>query len=147
MIAVPMTWNCSELTEADRQKAISENINMCGVLDAPGAIQTKGSSNFGCGTTYIYVDRWFDQIRVSYSLYSSEGIMIGRSLNVYWEGWSNGSNYDFGGVNSDSYSNTVTGANLPGYQVSESAYMSGTVAILGRTITCGVWVEDNPGTI
>lgn len=58
VIQIPMEWDCSTFTEADRQKAVAENIDICGALgDQESGISARVTNPGNCGTASMYVDK------------------------------------------------------------------------------------------
>lgn len=129
-----MEIDCSTFSEADRQKAIAENLNICGSLGATA----RGVVNADCGTSTFYVDRSSTgKLRISYGLFSSKGTIVTRSLTSTWGPALVGDNYDFGAVGRDTYSNTFEKGNLP--RPSQiGGTLRGTVTIAGWTFSCNI---------
>lgn len=153
VITGTMTIDCSTFTEADRERAIRENKNLCGALDATGQggfklsaasdpISARGSTVSDCGVASIYVDRWSgNQLRISYGLHSTQGVIITRSVTATWGPVPTGSNFDFGAVGQTSYSNSLIRAGLPS-NAKAGATLRGTVSTAGWGFVCWVVADD-----
>ena len=115
VIVSPMTIDCDTFSEADRVRAVEENLNLCGALsDDPGASAARGQTTGDCGTSSIYVDRNSGgRLRISYGMHSTKGVIVTRSLTATWGPFDTGSNYDFGAVGQESYTNSLTRASVP----------------------------------
>lgn len=154
VITGTMTIDCSTFTEADRARAIRENKNLCGALDATaqggfkqgaasGPISPQGSNVNDCGVASIYVDRWSgNKLRISYGLHSTQGAIITRSVTATWGPVPTGSNFDFGAVGQASYSNSLIKTGLPSSNAKAGATLRGTVSMTGWGFVCWVVADD-----
>ncbi|WP_156458818.1 hypothetical protein [Microbacterium sp. Leaf179] len=140
--SVSMQWNCDELTDADRQKALDEDVRMCGLNEPEGAISTRAANTNNCGTAYIYTGQAGGRARVDYSLHSTAGIITGRGLDVWWGPTSGGSKYDFGGFWGTGFYGNQTDIGYAMKGKPFGATMSGWVSIAGWTLTCNVYVNE-----
>ncbi|WP_460802251.1 hypothetical protein [Microbacterium sp. GXF6406] len=142
VITQPMTIDCSTFSEADRERAIKENLNLCGALGDPAGMATLGQTVSDCGVSSIYVDRNSGgRLRISYGMHSTVGAIVTRSVDVTWGPFDTGSNFDFGAVGNASYSNSLTRASIPS-GAKAGGTLRGTVAIAGWTFACWVAADD-----
>lgn len=145
--SVPLQWNCNEITQADKQKALREGIRMCGLNERAGGVAARGSNTANCGTAYIYVGQAGGKARVDYSLHSTVGIITGRALNVWWGPTAGGSKTDFGGWWGTGFYGNQTDIGFAMKGKKFGATMSGTVTILGWTLSCSVYANEPTRTL
>lgn len=143
-----MEWNCEDLTEADRQKAIREGVRMCGINEpASGGVTTMGMNTNNCGTAAIYVGQSGGRARVDYSLHSTQGIITFRYLNVWWGPTYSGSKVDTGTWWGTGFSGSQTNIGYAMNGKKFGAGMNGVVTILGWTIGCDVYASEPARTL
>lgn len=145
-IVVSMEVDCSTFSEADRQRAIRENVRLCGVNGAsPGGVTTFGQTTNTCGTAAVYVDSVNGAARISYGMHSTLGTMLLRDLYVNYGPAVGGTKHDFGALGSSNYSNHFTISGVKGKKM--GATLSGNVLIAGWTFACWVSAYEAPKTI
>lgn len=134
-----MSWDCSGFTEADRQKAVREQINVCGALDqAQGKPQSRVRITGDCGTAMMYIQKNGDGNRVvSWGMSSTAGPMIGRAINVSWTG---GGFYDLSPMWQTDYSNS----RVVKSKTKIGGTINGNVTIYGWKVSCSVYSYSNP---
>lgn len=140
-----MTIDCSTFSEEDRQRAIRENLNLCGSLNTndDGAVSTRGQTVGDCGVSSIYVEKWGSKLRISYGMHSTAGVIVTRSITATWGPAATGSNYDFGAVGTENYTNSIFSSNGTVSSGSKAGgTLRGSVAIAGWTFACWVSADD-----
>lgn len=141
-----MQVDCSTFSEADRERAIRENISLCGVNEqASEGVTTFGQTTADCGTSAVYVDSVNGAARISYGMHSTVGPMVLRDLYVNYGPAVAGEKHDFGALGSPDYSNYFTITGVKGKKM--GATLSGSVLIAGWTFSCWVYASEPQRTI
>ncbi|WP_426322730.1 hypothetical protein [Microbacterium sp. E-13] len=148
-VTVVMEWNCGELTEADRRKAIAGRIQMCGINEPitgtaalAGGVTPTAINNNNCGTAVINVGQSGGRANIHYALHSSQGFITGRGLHVWWGPTFAGSKYDFGPFWGTSFYGSQLNVGYAMNGKKFGATMSGWVTIAGWTLSCNVYVSE-----
>lgn len=144
---IALTWNCDQLSESDRARALREGLTMCGLNETPGRLRTMAASNNNCGTAYIYTSQAGGRARVDYSLHSTAGIITGRNLDISWGPSYSGGKKDLGPWWGTGFYGNKTDIGFAMKGKKFGASMSGWVSLAGWTITCGVYVREDPRTL
>lgn len=137
-----MKVDCSTFSEADRQRAIEENLSICDVRAraSDGSKVPLDQNTNNCGTAALYVDSNNGKARYSYGLHSTKGIIILRDLYVNYGPAVAGTKHDFGAWGSESYSNTFTVGGVKGKKMGGT--LTGGVGIAGWTFQCSVYAYE-----
>jgi hypothetical protein len=141
-VVAVMEWNCDELTETDRERAIAEGIQMCGLNQPTGGITPRAIATANCGTAIINVGQSGGRANIHYALHTSSGFITGRGLDIWWGPTYAGSKYDFGAF----WGTSFYGSKLNiGYAMGGKKFgatMSGWVTLAGWHLSCSVYVSE-----